>query len=375
MSTRQFDAIVLGGGIAGLGVVQALVRRSKKVLVITPSKALAGEATPASAGIIDPFLESSDIRSPFFKLKEKSAGLLPRQIRRLEKETGIKSGYARTGMFFAATNETECQRLKQRWKRHQSSKTPPVWMNRTQALKHWPVLGPKVLGVLYYPAIARVFPARLQQILKKNVSRKNVIWKKASGTIRLLQSKGQVLGVLMNGRDYRAPHVVNAAGSWAGRVTPWPVPLFPVRGQVQVVRARQVALGSVAHSAGGIYAVPWEKGSFLLGSTVEKAGFKAKTDRRTLDKIQQRAAEILPLLQKSPVVQRWAGLRPCSRDHLPGLGKTPLKGYYMACGYYRSGIVIGMHAGELLVRGIYGKSFPREILPFSPMRWFKNKKA
>ncbi len=373
---KTFDAIILGGGIAALGAARALLRRRKKVLILAPKKPLAGEATPASAGILDPFLESADPHQPFFKLKKAAFRRLPAEIRRIERESGVRTGYRRTGMFFTALNPAEEKKLKARLRAHRPSGIPIRWLTRAQALKRWPFLGPDVRGVLFYPTIAQIFPALLQKALKKVVTaragRHGAVWQGIGRTMRLHIQKGRVAGVSTGGRLFFADCVINAGGSWAGNsgISPWRLPIFPVRGQIVVVRGQGLKLQSVIHSAGGIYIVPWSQNHYLLGSTVEKAGFKATVQPKTLQRIRQGAAQLVPRLKTFKAVQAWAGLRPCSADHLPVLGKTPLAGYYMAAAYYRSGIVIGLYAGELLARAIDEKKIPAELQPFSPMRWF-----
>jgi len=371
---QKYDVIILGSGIAGLGVAYGLVRRGKKVLLLSPKKPLKGESTPASAGILDPFLESASPKHPFFRLKKKAFLKLPRQFREIERESGMKIGYARTGMFFTALNKAEEQKLKSRLAMHKPAGIPVQWVAREQALRQWPYLGDAVRGVLFYPTLGRVFPAQFRNALRCIVKRRGATELGIKGRVKLLVEKGRVAGVVLDKKKITAPSVINAGGCWADQIkfSPLRVPVFPVRGQVVVVRGNVKKLKTVAHSAGGIYIVPWEPGTCLLGSTVERVGFKASVEASVLKKIRREAAQMIPALNSFQPVTSWAGLRPCSEDQLPILGKTAVKGYYMAAGYYRSGIVISLYAGELLAKGIVGKGFSKELVPFSPSRFTKD---
>ena len=375
---QKYDAIILGSGIAGLGAAYALVRRGKKVLIISSKIPLKGESTPASAGILDPFLESASPKHPFFKLKKKAFLKLPRQFREIERESGIKTGYAQTGMFFTALNLAEEQKLKSRLAMHKPAGIPVKWIGRVQALRYWPYLGENIRGVLFYPTLGRVFPAQFQHALSRIVRRRGATILGIKGRVSLLVEKRQASGVIIDKKKINALSVINAGGSWADqmRFSKLRFPIFPVRGQILLVRGNTKKLKTVAHSAGGIYIVPWAPGTCLLGSTVERVGFKASVQASVLKSIHREAAEMIPALKGCKPIKNWAGLRPCSKDHLPLLGKTAIRGYYMASSYYRSGIVISLYAGELLADGIFGKGFSKELEPFSPLRFQhpKNKK-
>ncbi len=369
---KQVDVVILGGGIAALGAGCALVRRGKKVLFVSPAQPLGGEATPASAGILDPFLESERLSQPFFRLKKAAFLDFKNQIRNLEAETKTPTGFLACGMLFTARSAVEERELKQRLALHRPSGIPVRWLNAAQCRKKWPALNPSLRGVLFYPTLARVLPSRLQKALFRFVCKKGAAWIDASGPVKVVARQGRVLGIRLGKKMIPARFVINASGSWAGRKTaaPFSLPVVPVRGQVLIVQGKGPALRTIAHSARGIYVVPWEKKRYLLGSTVERAGFRAIPQPRTLKRIRCEAAKIVPGLAGMKTFKAWAGLRPCSRDRLPLIGETALKGYYAAAGYYRSGIVIGMHAGELLVRGMLSGRMPPALKPFSPMRRF-----
>lgn len=371
MTEKKYDAIILGSGIAGLGAAYALVQRGKKILIVSPKKPLRGESTPASAGILDPFLESASPNHPFFQLKKKAFLKLPQQLLEIERESGIKTGYARTGMFFTALNLADEEKLKVRLVLHKPAGIPVKWVGHAQALRTWPYLEKGIRGVLFYPTISRVFPAHFQKALRRIVCRRGAVMLEPKGRVRLLLKNGRAAGVIVGKNKIPSSCVINACGSWAddARLSALRYPIFPVRGQVIVMRGNTQKLKTVIHSARDIYIVPWKKGTCLLGSTVERVGFKATVQAAALKKIYRGASEIIPQLKFFKPVKSWAGLRPCSEDHLPILGKTAIKGYYMAASYYRSGIVISLYAGELLAEGIFGKGFSKELSPYSPMRF------
>ncbi len=365
------DVVILGSGLAALGVARGLVRRGKRVLICRPSQPLQGEATPASAGILDPFFDTEKSRA-FFRLKSQAVRRFPALIRSLEQSTGRNAGYARTGMLFAALNSLEKKQLYGRYLRHKKLSFPLQWAEGSSLLKRWPELSREVQAVLFYPQIARVLPKKLQAVLLYEVQRDGAKIICLKQPVQLIYEGARVCGVKSGSRRIVAEHVINAAGSWAGNLSGCPVtyPMEPIRGQVLVVRGK-MRLSAVVHTLGSTYIVPWERGSYLLGSTIERAGYQAKVNRAALVKIWRDTGRILPPVLKMKETRSWAGLRPQSQDGLPLIGKTVIPGYWMAAGYYRSGIVIGLHAGDLLGEWVASGRMPKELAFASPLRLTK----
>ena len=365
---KAADVLILGTGVAALGAARALLRRGKRVVLCAPSAPPAGNATQTSAGILDPFL-GTDLSKSFFALKQKSVRQFPALVKSLEHSTRGHAGYRRTGMLFTALTVQETLRLKQRYRRHRRSCFSAKWVEGAEISKRWPELSEKIKAVLFYPEIARILPRRFQQILLADVRRLGGKVMRFRQPLRVLVESGRALGIRTGKSVLYADHVINAAGSWAGEkgLCPAGYKLEPIRGQVLIVRGR-LRLQPVLHDLGSTYLVPWEKGTFLLGSTVERAGFKAAVNPAVLKRIHRRAGVLVPAVSTMKKTQSWAGLRPRAPDLLPLIGKTKIPGYWLASWYYRSGIVIGVHAGEKLADWIVSGRRPHEIAFASPLR-------
>ena len=82
------------------------------------------------------------------------------------------------------------------------------------------------------------------------------------------------------------------------------------------------------------------------------------------------AAETIPMLGDFPLVDSWAGFRPCAEDGLPVLGPTQdVRGLFFATGHYRNGILLAPITGKLIADAIvYGASIPH-LSTFSPTRF------
>ena len=367
---KNYDAIVLGTGVAGLGAAVALARAGKKVLAIG-KKGMRGEASPRAAGILDPLLEMN-LRNPLLPVALESFRRYPDFLKELKRWTRKDVGYARVGMLYLAMNPAEEKELRRRFRWQRKSGMPVVWREREWILKKEPALSPKVRCGLFYPTVARVHPARLMAAFAAWAKKLGVTIKKYSDDAVLLTRKGAVSGVRVGKRIFKTAIVINATGSWSGanrrlKIRP---PVVPARGQILIVKGPAAKISRIVHTLNGGYLVPWtSKGEYLLGSTVEFVGFKPNATRRGIRQIRKRVEALVPAVEGYKTVAAWAGLRPFSKDRLPLVGPTAVRGLYLNTGFFRSGILIGPHVGKLLGEGILSGRMPKILAPFHPKRF------
>ena len=363
----DYDAIVIGDGIAGLGAALGLARYRKKILVLGKT-GLEGGSTARAAGILDPFLEMNP-GSPLFKFAREAFFGYPRWIRSLDlslEEAGCKT----YGMIYIAMNGREETALRRRLAWQKKTGIPVRWLSGREIFKREPQVSRSARGGLFYPSIPRVQPEKLMKALRVSAKKKGIrmIQTRFSAVCQL--SQNHVTGVRAGNRFFKSKIVIQAAGAWAGvsAGAGTPLPVKPVRGQILIVKKGKMEISSILHSVDGGYLVPWDPATFLLGSTVERAGFKPGTTAKGLRSIRRRTEKIVPGLKTARLVTSWAGLRPFPKDRLPIIGEAEIRGLYQAAGYYRSGILISGLAGGLLAQGIVTGRMPRRLKPFSPNR-------
>lgn len=357
---RRYDVIVVGAGVAGLGAAAALAEEGKKVLVL--SKKFRGEASPASAGILDPFLEMTP-HHPLFKLCRTAFRDYPAFLKKIGGEK--KAGYEMTGMLYVAMDAADEQKLEKRYRWQKKTGIPVKWLSRQSILKRNPDLTPGVRCGLFYPEIARVQPRQLLAAWIEYLKKCGVHFV-LSPVSPVLKLSKKVQGVRCGKISYEAPCVINAMGAWAGlKGFGVRVPVLPARGQILVMKGK-LRISTIVHTLNGGYVVPWGKGRYLVGSNVEFCGFKPQVTRQGLKDILKRNERVLPRLRGCRRVDAWAGLRPYSKKRIPWIGQTSIPGFYLAAGYYRSGILISATAGKLLAKAIISGKMPPLLRAFQP---------
>ncbi|MBI3312011.1 MAG: FAD-dependent oxidoreductase, partial [Candidatus Omnitrophica bacterium] len=187
---------------------------------------------------------------------------------------------------------------------------------------------------------------------------------------RLLTRDHAVHGVETDRGELTAPIVVNCLGSWAtmeGR-WPFPVPIEPARGQILAFRGPRNLFRRTIISERA-YAVQRRDGRLITGSTIELAGFEKTLTLEGIHGIVCGLRHFSSAINACPLVETWAGFRPCAKDRWPILGKTALHGLYMATGHFRHGILLAPATAKFMAELILHSRASFDLSPFSIERF------
>lgn len=248
-----------------------------------------------------------------------------------------------------------------------------------------PHLAPGLVGGVLYPQDAQVQPAlAAAHLLRASGARLHL---GAEVTAVLRGPGGAVRGVRTPRGDLLAPAVVNATGTWAGRLATLAgvtVPVLPRRGYVlvtealpRVVRRKVYAADYVADVASGSAALQTSAvvegtpaGPVLIGASRERVGFDRTLSAGVLRRLAAQAAALFPVLADVRVIRTYQGFRPYLPDHLPAIGPDPrAPGLLHACGHEGAGIGLAPATGRLIAAALTGTAGPLDATPFRPDRF------
>jgi D-amino-acid dehydrogenase len=108
-----------------------------------------------------------------------------------------------------------------------------------------------------------------------------------------------------------------------------------------------------------------------FAGTIEFAGMDFSINKTRSDAVIRAGREILQPFAESPSMERWCGLRPCTPDGIPIIGRIPgHSNTYVAAGHAMLGYTMGPITGKLLSEMIAGDglSLPSEPLRLSRFR-------
>jgi len=355
------DILIAGAGIIGCALALRLAEEKLPVLVLDRGQS-GEEASWAAAGMLAPTSEHAQAPAET-ELAAASAALYPSWIEKLEGRIKEPLGYRSEGTLVVAFSAEEAAPL---------AALPGEALAPEEAQQREPALSPRLVAARYLPGDRQVDNRRLLQALLVAAVGAGVEFRAGAPAAEWWIESGQMRGVrTVAGEKLEAGAVVNALGCWAGTVPPLGrryAPVRPVRGQMLALTAPGDFLRHVVRSPRG-YLVPRASGRLLVGSTMEDAGYDKSVTPAGLRGLLRAAVEIAPGAGALPFVEAWAGLRPDTPDHLPILGATDIKNYFVATGHFRNGILLAPLTAELMADAILGRQPRLALEPFSPLRF------
>jgi D-amino-acid dehydrogenase len=176
------------------------------------------------------------------------------------------------------------------------------------------------------------------------------------------------LSVVTTRGTFSTKDVVLAAGSWTPQLAQplgVDVPIQPGKGYSVTIRKPECSpLIPVTHQEKKVLATPIGNRLRFAG-TMEFAGMDLRMNDVRADAALRGAREILQPIGEPQDVERWCGLRPCTPDGIPIIGRLPQQpNVYIACGHGMLGYTMGPITGKIVSEMIAGKkvSFPEEPL-------------
>lgn len=369
------DILIIGGGIVGLAIARSLRRQGQRVTVI--ERGIPGqEASWAAAGMLVPHCEF-DKPDPFSDACDTSLSRYPEFVEALQAESDQAIDYRRFGTIYPAFDDRDQRGLEARyeWQRAAGVSVFPLTLKETRRIE--PNLTPRIQMALYYPEDHQVDNRNVVDALIVSVQRSGVEIRQGVEALRLRHANGRVTGVDIPGAFLEAPLVINASGSWARYLAGVPgaccPPVRPIRGQMVALTVADAPPFRHTIYSGKAYLVPRSNGRLLVGATVEEAGFKKQVTVAGVMRLLKGAVEVAPVLRDFPVESTWAGFRPGTPDGWPILGPTSLKGFYLATGHFRNGILMAPLTGEWLTEAILSGVTPPPMRPFLIDRYLSAK--
>lgn len=363
------DIVVIGGGIIGLTIARSLALRGVSDVCLIERGALGTEASFAAAGMLAPQAEA-DGEDDFFTLACRSRDLYPSFAAALLEETGLDVELDTTGTLYLALNKHDLEEIEKRFDWQTRAGLPVELLNAAEARDLEPSISSSTHGALRFPKDIQVENRRLLSALVNSVNKLGPTLLTETNVDGLSTDGSRLTGVQTSRGGISCAKVVIAAGTWSSFIqhAPRTLPIEPVRGQMVCLEAKPQLTRHVIYSKRG-YIVPRHDGRLLAGSTSEKAGFAKHVTAGGISSILQNAREIAPSVSTLPIVDTWAGLRPCSSDGLPVLGACDeIDGLFYATGHYRNGILLAPITGELISEAIVADAASPLLVPFLPNR-------
>jgi glycine oxidase len=358
--------LIVGGGIIGLSIAEALSRRGLKPILLEKGE-LGREASWAGAGSLS--LKKAVLAGGVqLELSVFSLRLFERWMGLIQQESGVDPGYHLGPTLEIAFEEAEEAKLRNLFSRLQALKMEVAWKTGEEVRKGESEISTEVISAIQMPKTGVIRPPRLLRALVTLLAKRGVVMQDQTVVSGFLVRGGKVCGVKTAFEEIGADAVVLAAGAWSGPLGDHlgiKLPVRPMRGQVAMFYSDRVTFQS-SLTTSQISIVPRGDGHYHASIPSEDAGFNKNTTLQGVEAIESGAYRVAPGLRLAKMESRWAGLLPGSPDGKPFLGTVPgIEGLYLACGHFDQGYLLAPATGLLIEQTLRGEEPDIPMEPFS----------
>lgn len=219
-----------------------------------------------------------------------------------------------------------------------------------------------VTGAVYFPKDAHFTPDRYVAVLQRQCDAGGVkfMWNTEAG--RFESSGNELAAITTNAGNFEFEELVLCGGSWSPllvRELGLKIPIQPGKGySLTVTQPRELPqLCSICTEAH--VAVTPMGTSLRFGGTMELAGLNEDVNPARVQGIIKAVPRYFPKFspQDFATVQPWRGLRPCSPDGLPYLGRTSkFSNLVIATGHAMMGMSLSPITGKIISELVSGET-------------------
>jgi D-amino-acid dehydrogenase len=232
---------------------------------------------------------------------------------------------------------------------------------------------PGLAGGIHFPGDAHLDPLAFVRGLAAHVQSRGVRIHTRTGVVGFETSGRRVTKVRTDQGDFAADQIVLATGSWSpaiARDLGIRIPVQPAKGySITMKRPENASRVPLLLIEAKVGVTPLGDRMRLAG-TLELAGFDLSVNERRVEAIRRGAGMFLEGLEAGGPGEVWRGLRPCTPDGLPIVGRPDaLDNLVLATGHAMIGVSLGPVTGSLVARIVCGEATDIDLAPLRPGRF------
>lgn len=363
---REFDTLVIGGGVVGMSIAYGLARAGERVCVLDQGDD-AFRAARGNFGLV--WVQGKGQGCPAYALWTlEAARQWPAFAQELEQTCGVDVELSQIGGLTICLDDEELAvraSMLETVRQEVGIEYPYEVLDLAALRQLSPHVGPNIAGAVFCPLDGHVSPLRLLRALVQS-------FQSLGGQ---MHGGRQIDGIHHHGGQFRVragdsefigAKLVLSAGLGNRALAPavgLSAPVAPNRGQILVTERLQPFL---MHPS--LHVRQTGDGVVQIGDSKEDVGLDDGTTLAELGRIAARAVRCFPLLSSVNIVRTWGALRVMSPDGLPiyQASKQCPGAFVVSC---HSGITLAaQHAGSLAA-WVRGSEAPANIAGFTGDRF------
>jgi D-amino-acid dehydrogenase len=223
-----------------------------------------------------------------------------------------------------------------------------------------PAAGSQVVGGMLSSIDGSIDPGCFVKWLARESEKIGVRFLSDTEAFWLTTDRRKVNGVMTTRGELSADQVVLASGAWLPLLVSQlgvKIPLQAAKGYSLTYRAPHHGPRLPMLLEEARVAVTPLKETLRLSGTLELSGLDLTINRKRLKAIATQTYHFLPKLGKLDIKEVWRGLRPCTPDGLPVMGRLhPWSNVYVAGGHATKGMSLAPATGKYLSKILAGES-------------------
>lgn len=212
----------------------------------------------------------------------------------------------------------------------------------------------KASGAVYYPGDAHLSPGRFVDALTRTILSQGAVVRSSTLVLGFTTSSGRASGVRTTSGTVEADDIVIAGGAWSPGLTR----TLGIRLLLQAGKGYSITLRNPIRkpsiplilTEARVAVTPMDKDLRFAG-TMELAGLNLSVNRRRVEAIAKAVPRYLPDFNAADIdtTNPWSGLRPCTPDGLPYIGRfRSCENLIAATGHAMIGISLAPVTGKLI---------------------------
>ena len=370
---KAYDAVVIGGGIAGTAAGYYLAKAGMKVLLLEKRFLASGSTGRCIGGIRQQFSTPTTILTMMESV---------RLFRGMREEFGMDVEWAPSGYLFLAHSEEQAELYRKNISIQKRFGLNVEYIPMEECSRIVPHLDVEdLVGGAWGPTDGQANPFLVVHGYAAGIRRYGGEVKSGEEAVGIHMAHNRVEAVrTASGDTYAAGAVVNAAGAWAkevGAMAGLDLPVEPERHEALVTEGVQY-MGVpmlVDYRVDGGYFVQRVSGQFI-GCFTPKERVPGHSHDSTLEflaDMSRRMVRLMPSLRNVSILRQWAGSYSMSPDGIPMVGKTGVDGYFCIVGLCGHGFMLGPAIGKFTAQFMTEESWPVPLDEFACGRSFGEK--